>query len=98
MTGIASARHWLQATDAGPVRRHIALPRRCLDAASELLADSGIRLDLRDQRHARELTAMEFAGTLRRDQDAAVAAMPRRNDGVLCEPTAFERTVTAAAI
>lgn len=78
--------------------QHIALPRGCFDAARELLADNGIRLDLHDERHAGTPIAVGFSGTLRPDQEAAVAAMLRHDDGVLCAPTAFGKTVTAAAI
>jgi superfamily II DNA or RNA helicase len=78
--------------------QHIALPRGCFDAASELLADNGIRLDLRDERHAGEPIAIDFTGTLRQDQETAVTAMLRHDAGVLCAPTAFGKTVTAAAM
>ena len=78
--------------------QHIALPRGCFDAASALFADNGIRLDLRDKRHAGESITIDFFGTLRPDQEAAVAAMLRHDAGVLCAPTAFGKTVTAAAI
>ena len=78
--------------------RHIALPRGCFDAARDLLVDNGIRLDLRDERHAGTTIAVGFSGTLRPDQEAAVAAMLDHDAGVLCAPTAFGKTVTAAAI
>lgn len=55
--------------------QHIALPRGCFDAACDLLADNGIRLDLRDERHAGTPIAIGFSGTLRPDQEAAVAAI-----------------------
>ena len=78
--------------------QHIALPRGCFEAARDLLADNGIRLDLRDERHAGTPVAVGFGGTLRPDQEAAVAAMLGHDDGVLCAPTAFGKTVTAAAV
>ncbi len=78
--------------------QHIALPRGCFDAARDLLVDNGIRLDLRDERHAGTPIAVGFSGTLRPDQEAAVAAMLEHDAGVLCAPTAFGKTVTAAAI
>ncbi len=78
--------------------QHIALPRGCFDAACDLLADNGIRLDLRDERHAGAPIAVGFSGMLRPDQEAAVAAMLGHDDGVLCAPTAFGKTVTAAAM
>lgn len=77
--------------------RHIALPRGCLDAALALLKDNGIRCDLRDERFAGEPLELAFAGTLRADQEEAVAAMLRHDAGVLCAPTAFGKTVAAAA-
>jgi hypothetical protein len=78
--------------------QHIAIPRGCFDAAAELLADNGVRLDLCDERHVGELLAIDLVGTLRPDQQAAVAAMLRHDAGVLCAPTAFGKTVTAAAM
>ena len=78
--------------------QHIALPRGCLDAAQELLRDNGIRCELRDERVPGEPIDVHFAGTLRSDQEAAVAAMLRHDAGVLCAPTAFGKTIVAAAM
>ncbi len=78
--------------------QHIALPRGCLDAALALLKDNGIRCDLQDERFAGERIHADFVGTLRPDQEQAVAAMLKHDAGVLCAPTAFGKTVTAAAI
>lgn len=78
--------------------QHIALPRGCLDAVRELLSDNGIRCDLRDERYAGETLDVGFVGTLRLDQETAVAAMLQTDAGVLCAPTAFGKTVTAAAM
>lgn len=77
---------------------HIALPRGCLDAAQDLLRDNGIRCELVDERFLGETLDVAFAGTLRLDQEAAVAAMLHHDAGVLCAPTAFGKTVTAAAL
>lgn len=77
---------------------HIALPRGCLDAARELLRENGIRCELRDERFGGEPLDVSFAGTLRPDQEEAVAAMLRHDTGILCAPTAFGKTVTAAAL
>ena len=78
--------------------QHIALPRGCLDAVTELLNENGIRCDLNDERYEGEPIELGFVGTLRPDQEAAVAAMLRHDDGVLSAPTAFGKTVTAAAM
>lgn len=78
--------------------QHIALPRGCLDAALALLRDNGIRCDLRDERYVGDPIQASFAGTLRRDQELAAAAMLQHDAGVLCAPTTFGKTVMAAAI
>ncbi|MBU6223875.1 MAG: DEAD/DEAH box helicase family protein [Burkholderiales bacterium] len=78
--------------------QHIALPRGCLDAALDLLQDNGIACDLRDERFGGESIDVSFVGTLRLDQEAAVAGMLHHDTGVLCAPTAFGKTVTAAAM
>lgn len=77
---------------------HIALPRGCLEAVKELLRDNGIRLELNDQRFLGQALDVVFAGTLRADQEDAVARMLGSDTGVLCAPTAFGKTVTTAAL
>jgi hypothetical protein len=78
--------------------QHIALPRGCLDAALSLLRENGITCDLRDERFSGQPLDVSFVGNLRPDQEAAVAAMLSFDAGVLCAPTAFGKTVTAAAM
>ncbi|WP_454710597.1 TOTE conflict system archaeo-eukaryotic primase domain-containing protein [Cupriavidus nantongensis] len=78
--------------------QHIALPRGCLEAALKLLRDNGVGCDLRDERYLGEPIDVSFAGTLRLDQEAAIAGMLQHDAGVLCAPTAFGKTVTAAAM
>lgn len=77
---------------------HIALPRGCLDAALDLLRENAIRCELVDEQFAGTALDVAFVGTLRIDQEAAVAAMLHHDAGVLCAPTAFGKTVTAAAL
>jgi len=77
---------------------HIALPRGCLDAAQELLRENDIHCDLRDERFEGQPLDVTFAGIPRLDQEAAVAGMLHHDAGVLCAPTAFGKTVTAAAL
>lgn len=60
---------------------HIALPRGCLDAARQLLHDNGIRCELHDERFGGQALGVRFAGTLRPDQEAAVAAMLAQEPG-----------------
>lgn len=78
--------------------QHIALPRGCLDAALLLLRNNDITADLNDERYHGAPLNVSFLGMLRHDQEVAVAAMQQHDTGVLCAPTAFGKTVTAAAL
>ena len=77
---------------------HIALPRGCLDAARDFLRDNEIRCELHDKRFIGDEIEVAFPGTLRLDQEAAIAGMLHHDDGILCAPTAFGKTVVAAAL
>ncbi|CAI2051663.1 Hef nuclease [Serratia fonticola] len=78
--------------------QHIGLPRGCFDAALSLLRNNGISCELHDERFAGNPVDVAFLGTLRPDQETAVSAMLHHDIGVLCAPTAFGKTVTAAAM
>ena len=76
--------------------QHIALPRGCLEAAQALLQENGIACELHDERCRGQILDVRFKGTLRLDQEAAVAGLLTHDTGVLCAPTAFGKTVVAA--
>ena len=78
--------------------QHIALPRGCLEAVQNLLEEQGIQADLVDERQSGSALNLTFTGQLREDQNDAVSAMLRHDIGVLQAPTAFGKTVVAAAI
>ena len=78
--------------------QHIALPRGCLEPVQALLQEQGISWELVDERQRGSVLELMFAGQLRADQEAAVEAMLRHEIGVLQAPTAFGKTVVAAAI
>ena len=78
--------------------QHIALPRGCLEPVQTLLREQGIGWELVDERQNGSQLELMFAGQLRADQEAAVEAMLRHDIGVLQAPTAFGKTVVAAAI
>jgi len=78
--------------------QHIALPRGCLDAVLSLLRDNDIACELKDERFAGTPLDAAFVGTLRIDQEMAVSVMLQQDAGVLCAPTAFGKTVTAASM
>jgi superfamily II DNA or RNA helicase len=78
--------------------QHIGLPRGCLDAVLDLLQENDIHPELLDERLPGRKVIAKFTGTLRKDQKAAVREMLKHEVGVLCAPTAFGKTVTAAAL
>lgn len=78
--------------------QHIALPRGCLEPVQTLLQEQGIGWELVDERQKGSPLELVFAGQLRDDQEAAVEAILRHDIGVLQAPTAFGKTVVAAAI
>ncbi|MBN2337943.1 MAG: DEAD/DEAH box helicase [Acidobacteria bacterium] len=78
--------------------RHIGLPRGCLDAVLDLLEENDIRPDLLDERLPGRKVAVRFTGSLRQDQKAAVREMLKHDIGVLSAPTAFGKTIAAAAL
>ena len=78
--------------------KHIALPRGYLDAVTTLLRGNGIAWEIHDERFAGTTLEVSFKGSLRSDQDAALTAMLGHDNGVLCAPTAFGKTVIAAAL
>lgn len=78
--------------------QHIALPRGCLDAALSLLEENGIACDLRDERFCGQTLEVSFFGNLRPDQESAISEVLLHDFGVLCAPTAFGKTVAAAAV
>jgi superfamily II DNA or RNA helicase len=78
--------------------KHIRLPRGCEDAVRSLCSDLGIRLERRDERTSGIPISTTFRGELHPEQSLAVETMMLHETGVLCAPTAFGKTVMAAAI
>jgi superfamily II DNA or RNA helicase len=78
--------------------KYIALPRGCQDEAISLMKSLGICVNIRDERFNGATIDVSFLGELRPEQTLAVKEMLRHDTGVLCAPTAFGKTVSAAAI
>src|ERR1700722_14430183 len=78
--------------------QHLAVPRGCLQEVCDLLKEHGIRVLVRDERHAGKPIEVKFRGDLRGDQAEAIRQTLRHDEGVLCAPTAFGKTVVAAKL
>lgn len=76
---------------------HLALPRGCIDEVQGLMRDCGIALEAEDKTNAGVPIKTAFRGVLRPEQSHAVDALLAHQIGVLCAPTAFGKTVAAAA-
>ena len=83
---------------AEDMARHIALPRGCLSDVESLLRDHRIRFSVADERSAGRTIEVAFEGELREGQAQAVAKMLESEEGVLCAPTAFGKTVVASKL
>src|SRR5215475_8058590 len=77
---------------------HIALPRGCLHEVKNLLLECGSHVSIRDERNAGVPIEVTFQGTLRDEQAAAVRQALLHEDGILCAPTAFGKTVVASKL
>jgi superfamily II DNA or RNA helicase len=81
-------------------RRHVGLPRGCLDEAVELIRGEGAEVELNDLRVIGDPLAsrVRFQGTLQEPQIEAFEALLPHEHGVLAATTAFGKTVVAAAL
>lgn len=78
--------------------QYIGLPRGCLDDVLSLLEKNSITPDVQDERVSGGKITAKFMGKLRKDQKWAVRALFKHEVGVLSAPTAFGKTVIAAAM
>lgn len=79
-------------------QKHLALPRGCLSDVKSLLAANRIELRLDEARTSGQPLHVLFTGVLRQDQQDALKAVVQHDFGMLVAPTAFGKTVTAAAV
>lgn len=75
---------------------HIALPRGCDEALTNLLATAGVEAVYDDERCFGRSICVEFCGELRDNQRVAVQSLLEHETGVLEAATGFGKTVTAA--
>lgn len=77
---------------------HLALPRGCAEEVMALMRECGAEVKLEDKRHAGDPIDVGFQGVLRPEQTKAVEGVLAHDIGVFCAPTAFGKTVAAAAV
>jgi superfamily II DNA or RNA helicase len=78
--------------------QHVAVPRGNVYEVTELLQGHGIQVSIRDERCTGKAIDVKFLGTLHDEQAAAIRQTLKYDDGVLCAPTAFGKTVVAAKL
>jgi superfamily II DNA or RNA helicase len=77
---------------------HIGLPRGCIEEVTNLFKSHSVKVEIQDERSAGKKIDVFFHGELRAEQKAAIARMLVHENGVLCAPTAFGKTVVAASM
>jgi len=77
---------------------HIGLPRGCIEEVTNLFKSHSVKVEIQDERSAGKEIDVFFHGELRAEQKAAIARMLVHENGVLCAPTAFGKTVVAASM
>jgi superfamily II DNA or RNA helicase len=77
---------------------HIAVPRGCLQELIDVLREHGSQVSTRDERISGQAITVTFQGELRVEQAQAVRQALQHDEGVLCAPTAFGKTVVASRL
>lgn len=83
---------------ADDLDRELVLPRGCVEAAISSLEKQGIAPVIEDQRFEGGAIDTRFLGSLRPEQQSAAHDLLDDDTGLLCAPTAFGKTVVAAAV
>jgi superfamily II DNA or RNA helicase len=77
---------------------HIGLPRGCLEQVTNVLKSHSVKIEVQDERTAGKKIDVRFQGELRPEQKDAAARVLAYENGILCAPTAFGKTVVAASL
>ena len=77
---------------------HIGLPRGCLQDVLDLFKAHGVRTEVQDERTAGQNIDVSFRAELRAEQEDAVRQLLSHDEGILCAPTAFGKTVIGACL
>ncbi len=77
---------------------HIGLPRGCLEEVVDLFRKNGVKTEIQDERNTGQKIDLAFSIELRSEQQNAVRQLLNFDEGILCAPTAFGKTVVAACL
>jgi superfamily II DNA or RNA helicase len=77
---------------------HLGLPRGCLQEVLDLFKRHGVRTEVQDERTTGQHIDVSFRAELRVEQHDAVGQLLTHNEGILCAPTAFGKTVIGACL
>ena len=77
---------------------HIGLPRGCLEEVVSLFKGHGVRVEIQDERTTGKNIDVSFRAELRAEQHEAVRQLLAYDEGILCAPTAFGKTVVGACL
>lgn len=77
---------------------HIGLPRGCLEEVVDLFRKNGVKTEIQDERNTGQKIDLPFSIELRSEQQDAIRQLLNFDEGILCAPTAFGKTVVAACL
>jgi superfamily II DNA or RNA helicase len=77
---------------------YIGLPRGCEDEAIQILRHCNASVEVEDRRNQGTPISITFVGELTAEQSRAVQQILKEENGVLCAPTGFGKTVAAASV
>lgn len=77
---------------------HIGLPRGCMEEVVRVFNSHHIDVEVHDERTAGRQIDVSFHGELRPEQRDAIERVLAYDQGILCAPTAFGKTVVAACL
>src|ERR1700719_3120684 len=78
--------------------KHIGLPRGCMEEVVRVFKSHHINVEVHDERNAGRQIDVSFQGELRAEQQDAVEQVLAYDQGILCAPTAFGKTVVGACL
>ncbi len=75
---------------------HIGLPRGCMEEVVRVFKSHHINVEVHDERTVGQQIDVAFQGELRPEQRGAIEQVLAHDQGILCAPTAFGKTVVGA--